>query len=162
LVSSKNRNIEGKEDVAMVMRNIKACKIKLENIRQKHNEAIAQNRQLRENINALRKEKEIFRAILEQSQQDLKEKKDNVLGIITNSNEEKKKMNKTSQHLLETKSMAFRERKEFEKEFRSIFKTFDVENRDEKLKEVKNRKDRDSSEEINDKTGLKPSHMVLL
>ena len=124
-------------DPVYISKKIKNIEVNLVNNRNKHNETLARNRHLREEIDAFRKEKNIFKQIQDNLQLELKEK-ELEKKMITEKCENAVKELKNSQKLLSNaKIKNFKEQKEFEKQFQEVFKILDVENRDEKLKEIR-------------------------
>ena len=105
--------------------------------RNKHNETLARNRQLREEIDAFRKEKNIFKQIQENLQLELKDKQYTKKMISEKCENAIKELKNTQTLLSSAKVKKFKEQKEFEKEFQKVFQILDIENRDEKLREMK-------------------------
>jgi len=135
---------DGNDPVALT-KKIKNLDLKLEKLRQKHNEALAYNVQLRDNINMLRNEKNIFDEIHENLRKELKDKSRKFDDIKEKSEKALKEIILAKKKLYTAKTTSYKEQKDLEKEYQSIYKLLDEENRDEKLKDVreKMRKDND-------------------
>lgn len=111
--------------------------MKLNKNRQKHNETLAHNTQLRSEINALRREKNIFSQIQQNLLLELQQKSLDQSGMRDKCVKSQEDFKAIKQMLENTKHRTFKEQKEFEKEFQAVFKFLDIQNRDEKLKDIK-------------------------
>jgi chromosome segregation ATPase len=65
-----------------VARKIKSLENKLDKQLQKYNQAVAQNKHLREQIDALRRERVVFDNIYKKLEGELEDKKDKMMQII--------------------------------------------------------------------------------
>jgi len=108
--------VEG-NDSSSIGRVIKQLEHQYEKIMQKHNEGLAFNRQLKEEINTLRRERVIYDNIYTQLEVETKKKASELLEVITQT-EEVVKTRKTSEIMLkELKKRADREEEEFRQEY---------------------------------------------
>lgn len=106
-------------------------------MKQKHNEAIAYNVQLREQIDILRKEKNIFDEIHENLQAELLEKTKEYDKIKEKSEKALKEIMLAKRKLYLAKQNSYKEQKDLEKEYQSIYKLLDKENQDDRLREMR-------------------------
>ena len=120
-------------------KKIKNLDQKLEKLRQKHNEALAFNVQLRDNINMLRNEKNIFVEIHKKLQDELEEKNNKFIEIIEKSKKAKNEILVAKKKLYLAKTSSYKEQKDLEKEYQSIYKLLDEENRDDRLKDMRDK-----------------------
>jgi len=79
IIRSNQGDKESNEDVA---RKIKSLENKLDKQLQKYNQAVAQNKHLREQIDALRRERVVFDNIYKKLEGELEDKKDKMMQII--------------------------------------------------------------------------------
>jgi len=134
LKSKKQR--DGNDPVALT-KKIKNLNQRLEKCRQKHNEALAFNVQLRDNINMLRNEKNIFDEIHDKLKEELAVKNDEYEQIKEKSDKALKEIITAKRKLNVAKTNSYKEQKDLEKEYQSVYKLLDEENRDERLKEMR-------------------------
>lgn len=123
----KLRKAEGKSSESLT-KDIKKLDRNLDKIQQRHNELLSDNRQLKDEIDRLRREKVTFDKISEQLDDDLKEKKD-VLGKVWESSEKAKERKKKIENQIKSlKLRVQREESNIEKEFQDIFKDINEKN----------------------------------
>ena len=129
---------DGNDPVALT-RKIRNLDQKLEKLRQKHNEALAYNVQLRDDINMLRNEKNIFEEIHANLKKELKDKNKDYSEIVLKAKKALRDIDLAKEKLALAKTASYKEQKNLEKEYQSIYKLLDEENRDEKLKDIRDK-----------------------
>lgn len=138
-----------KETSESISRKIKSLENKLDKSLQKYNQAVAQNRQLREQIDKLRKERVVYDNIYKKLEEELQQKKFQMKEIIEKGKraheyreEAKNKMNKLKQQ-------AEKEQEEFENEWRELGQLIE---KDKKVKDFIKQQDQTGniSEDIED------------
>lgn len=125
---------DGKGSMGL-LKEIKSLEHQLEKSLQRHNEAIAQNKNLREEINALRRERVIFDNIYTQLESELGEKKKELEEVDKAKKATKEARDQALSKLAAIKSKAVKDQKNFEKEYQKVFQYLDQENREEKKRE---------------------------
>ena len=129
---------DGNDPVALT-KKIRNLNQRLEKCRQKHNEALAFNVQLRDNINMLRNEKNIFDEIHDKLKEELGVKNDEYEQIKEKSDKALKEIITAKRRLYLAKTNSYKEQKDLEKEYQSVYKLLDEENRDERLKDMRDK-----------------------
>ncbi|EAR98848.2 outer dynein arm docking complex protein, putative (macronuclear) [Tetrahymena thermophila SB210] len=142
ILQDKRKDIMNKKkstsdsDPYVLQKKIKSMHMKLDYLKKKYNESLANNDSLKDEINHLRREKNIFDNIYIELKQELHEKKEQLKKVLQESQNAKEEIEKGKQRLEKYKIEADIEKKKFEKEFESVYQTAsDTENRDERLKE---------------------------
>eukprot|EP00830_Metopus_es_P012781 TRINITY_DN2941_c0_g1_i1.p1 TRINITY_DN2941_c0_g1~~TRINITY_DN2941_c0_g1_i1.p1 ORF type:complete len:481 (-),score=176.59 TRINITY_DN2941_c0_g1_i1:8-1450(-) len=103
-----------------IKRKIKSQEYKLDKLKQRYNQTIAQNKQLKDQIDALRRERVIFDKIYKNLESELKQKKKIMSEKIEKAEESYLERHFGNLHLMEAKEKAKNERKEFEEEWKKI------------------------------------------
>jgi len=102
-------------------RELKKLERQLEKTHQKHNEIVAKNRQLKDEIDALRRERKIFEEIYVQLDDELVDKAKNLSDLKDEAAKAGKEKENIEHQLANLRQQANREENEIEKEFKSIF-----------------------------------------
>lgn len=68
--------INESDEMLQLMKKVKAYEYKLDKMKQKHNQALAEIKRLHENVNLVRRERVIFDNVFEKLEQDLKNKEE--------------------------------------------------------------------------------------
>lgn len=121
-----------KETNEGIARKIKSLENKLDKSLQKYNEAIAHNKQLREQIDKLRKERVVYDNIYKKLEEELQARKEEMKIIVKKSYKAKKKRDEAKKKMEELKQEADEEQKEFEKHWQDLGKLIE---QDKKIKE---------------------------
>ncbi|KRW99571.1 hypothetical protein PPERSA_13151 [Pseudocohnilembus persalinus] len=108
-------------------------KINTQNV--KLNESISKNRDLKNEVNRLREEKEICEQVLQKLHADLQKNKQNLLAAKNDRDEIKRLKHESISQLKSLQINRSRQKREYEREFNDVFKQLDQENRDQRLKE---------------------------
>ena len=108
---------ESNEDVA---RKIKSLENRLDKQLQKFNQAVAQNKNLREQIDALRRERVVFDNIYKKLETELKKKKDDMMKIIERAEKAYMQREQAKKEMNDLKKEAEKEQEEFEKEWNKL------------------------------------------
>ncbi len=103
-------------------RKIKSLENKLDKQLQKFNQAVAQNKNLREQIDALRRERVVFDNIYKKLETELKKKKDDMMKIIERAERAYMQREAAKKEMNDLKKEAEREQEEFEKEWNKLGK----------------------------------------
>ena len=112
--------IEG-TDTDSVGRIIKKLENKLEKILNENNEAMARNKQLKEEINTLRKERVIFDKVYNQLEIELKAKESELKSVIEKAEIVKGERQKAQDQIDNLKKAVSQEKKKIEEEYKSFF-----------------------------------------
>ena len=123
-------------DPLILQKKIKSHEVKLEKLKQKLNEGIAYNKNLREEINGLRREKNIFDKVYQQLKNEMDFKKDHLRKIIEESKNAKMEILNAKEELKKAKVNALSEQAEFEKEYKSIFQSYEQDEKSERLRQI--------------------------
>eukprot|EP01017_Pseudomicrothorax_dubius_P046534 TRINITY_DN8208_c0_g1_i13.p1 TRINITY_DN8208_c0_g1~~TRINITY_DN8208_c0_g1_i13.p1 ORF type:complete len:497 (-),score=164.38 TRINITY_DN8208_c0_g1_i13:95-1585(-) len=130
----KDLRSDGKGSVGL-LNEIKSLEHQLEKALQKHNEAIAQNKTMREQIDALRRERVIYDNIYKQLEKELNEKKEELKEITEMKIDVEKNREETLRKLENVKKKVQADQRHFEKDYQKVFKYLDQENQNEKIRE---------------------------
>jgi len=123
----KLRKVEGKNSESLT-KDIKKLDRNLDKVQQTHNEILSENRQLKDEIDRLRRERVTFDKVYEKLESDLKDKK-KVLGEAWESSEKAKEKKKKIENQIKTLKMRLqREESNIEKEFQDILKDINEKN----------------------------------
>lgn len=121
-----------KETNEGIARKIKSLENKLDKSLQKYNEAIAHNKQLREQIDKLRRERVVYDSIYKKLEEELQSKKDEMKAVVKKGYKAKKKRDEAKKKMEELKAEAEKEQEEFEKHWQDLGKLIE---QDKKIKE---------------------------
>ncbi|OMJ81002.1 hypothetical protein SteCoe_18615 [Stentor coeruleus] len=121
-----------KETNEGIARKIKSLENKLDKSLQKYNEAIAHNKQLREQIDKLRRERVVYDSIYKKLEEELQSKKEEMKRIVKKGYKAKKKRDEAKRKMEELKKEAEKEQEEFEKHWQDLGKLIE---QDKKIKE---------------------------
>ncbi|CDW83010.1 UNKNOWN [Stylonychia lemnae] len=117
LIKDNQGQKESNEDVA---RKIKSLENRLDKQLQKFNQAVAQNKNLREQIDALRRERVVFDNIYKKLETELKKKKDDMMKIIERAEKAYMQREQAKKEMNDLKKEAEKEQEEFEKEWNKL------------------------------------------
>ncbi|CAD8168767.1 unnamed protein product [Paramecium octaurelia] len=109
-----------KQNLQSQQHQISVHENKLEKANQKLNEIVAHNKQLREKINQLRKEKNMVEEISKNLEKELEDKKKNVEETIKSAGQAYYYRNKAEEELTKLQKKAEAQKKEFEQECESL------------------------------------------
>jgi coiled-coil domain-containing protein 63/114 len=127
-----------------VAKQIRILENRLDKALQKFNEAIAANRNLREQIDTLRRERVVFDDIYRKLENELQQKKKEMANIIEQANAAYEARDSAQAQMASLKQQADKEHAEFEKEWRELGRL--IEN-DKRMKEFMRTKVRNTKEE---------------
>lgn len=133
----------GKENHDMLVKQIKLMEKKLDKALQRFNEALAQNKTLRECIDSLHKERVVFDGIYKKLEVDLHRKKKDMAAIIEDSKNAQRRADKSQRNLDKQKAQTEDEKKAFEKEWADLGALME---QDRQLQEALRRKEREEHE----------------
>jgi len=122
-----------RENNTKTQKQIQVLENRLDKSLLKFNEALAHNKQLRESIDSLRRERQSFDNIYKKLDKDLTEKKKEMQRIIDLSNAAYEVRDKAQQEMAMLKMQADREQKSFEHEWKDLGKMIES---DRKMKEL--------------------------
>lgn len=123
---------------------------KLDKQLQKYNQAVAQNKNLREQIDALRRERVVFDTIYLKLENELKRKKDEMKRIIEKAEKAYEQREQAKAEMNNLKKEAEKEQEEFEKEWNKLGKLIE---KDKQVKDfLKNQEDTKAGQSHMDKT----------
>ena len=95
---------------------------------QKHNEILAENRQLKEEIDHLRRERVTFDKIYKKLEVELQEKKKTLTEVYDNSEKAKQRKDNIEEQIKNLKLRVRKEESNIEKEFQNVFKDINEKN----------------------------------
>ncbi|KRX00361.1 hypothetical protein PPERSA_10860 [Pseudocohnilembus persalinus] len=128
-IIQKKKNLggynSGAENETSLAKQIKILENRLDNANQKFNEAIAINKQLRQQIDSLRRERVIFDNLYKKLEKELHEKRKNMADIIERANSAYELRDKANDEIQNAKSQAKRESADFEKDLRELSHTME-------------------------------------
>jgi coiled-coil domain-containing protein 63/114 len=127
-----------KENNQAVQKSIRILENRLDKALVKFNEALAHNKQLRETIDNLRRERVVFDGIYKKLERELQEKKAKMAEIIEVSNAAYEARDQAQQEMLVLKSQADREQQKFEEKWATLGNLIDE---DRKMKDFMKLKD---------------------
>merc|ERR1740122_694448 len=127
-----------------VQKQIRILENRLDKALQKFNDAIAANRDQREQIDTLRRERVVFDNIYRRLESELQQKKKEMANIIEQANAAYEARDSARAQMAALKQQADKEHAEFEKEWRELGRL--IEN-DKKMKEFMRQKVRNRAEE---------------
>lgn len=112
---------------------------RLDRVLQKFNESVADNKELRQQIDALRRERVVFNNIYKDLETDLQKKKKEMANIIEQANAAYEARDEAFKSVSLLKAQAEKEHSEFEKEWSELGRLID---NDKKMKEFMRQKER--------------------
>jgi len=120
---AKNGGVNASLDNAKaVQKQIRILENRLDKAAVRFNEAIAGNRELREQIDALRRERAVFDDIYKKLEQELSQKKREMANIIEQANSAYEARDQAQAQMASLKQQADREHLEFEREWKELGK----------------------------------------
>merc|ERR1711881_683125 len=122
------------------------------------NEAVATNKQLRDQIDGLRRERVVFDNIYKKLENELQQKKKEMANIIEQANAAYEARDSAQAQMAALKQQADKEHAEFEKEWRELGKL--IEN-DKKMKEFMRQKVRNRAEESKSEASNSPTRSMV-
>ncbi|KRX11156.1 hypothetical protein PPERSA_10923 [Pseudocohnilembus persalinus] len=126
-----------KQTCESLLREISVHENKLEKSNQKLNEIVAQNNQLREKINVLRKEKVVIEDIYNKLKTELESKKKEVENTIASAGDAYYQRNRAEEELKALQEKAEKQKEDFEKECSELNKNIQYDRRFKKFIESK-------------------------
>jgi len=127
-----------KETILQTSKQIKVLENRLDKALQKFNEAVATNKELREQIDGLRRERVVFDNIYKKLEAELQQKKKEMANIIEQANAAYEARDSAQAQMAALKQQADKEHCEFEKEWRELGRLID---NDKKMKEFMRNKE---------------------
>eukprot|EP00753_Platysulcus_tardus_P000813 PLAT10730.2.p1 GENE.PLAT10730.2~~PLAT10730.2.p1 ORF type:complete len:579 (-),score=344.83 PLAT10730.2:133-1869(-) len=118
-----------KENNEMIARQIRVMENRLDKALVKYNEALASNKHLREQIDALRRDRVVFDGIYKKLERELHEKKRDMAAVIEESNEAYKARDRAHAEMAALKMQADKEQAEFEAEWKELGKMIEADRR---------------------------------
>ncbi|EGR27781.1 hypothetical protein IMG5_189050, partial [Ichthyophthirius multifiliis] len=110
----------GAENEGSLGKQIKILENRLDKANQKFNEAIAVNKQLRQQIDSLRRERVIFDNLYKKLEKELHEKRKQMANIIETANTAYEERDKANDQIQNLKMLAKKESENFEKDLRDL------------------------------------------
>merc|ERR1719506_346550 len=132
------------ENSQAVAKQIRVLENRLDNGLQKFNEAVATNKQLRDQIDGLRRERVVFDNIYRKLENELQQKKKEMANIIEQANAAYEARDSAQAQMAALKQQADKEHQEFEKEWKELGRL--IEN-DKKMKEFMRQRHRQQGSE---------------
>jgi len=124
---SKLRKVEGNSSDSL-SKDIKKLERTLEKTLQKHNEVLADNKQLKEEIDHLRRERVTFDKIYKKLETELQQKKKTFEEVTESSKQAQAKKKKIADQIKLLKERVMKEESNIEREFQDIFKDINEKN----------------------------------
>ncbi len=112
----------GKEKKEDIKRKIKSLEHQVDKERQKYNQSVAVNRQLREQIDCLRRERVVFDKIYQNLEKELERKKNKMVKTIAKAEDAYVKREFAKMQMKEMKKQIEEEKKDFEEQWGQIEK----------------------------------------
>ncbi|KAL4455785.1 hypothetical protein ABPG74_003195 [Tetrahymena malaccensis] len=110
----------GAENDSSLAKQIKILENRLDKANQKFNEAIAVNKQLRQQIDSLRRERVIFDNLYKKLEKELHEKRKQMANIIETANTAYEERDRANDQIQNLKMLAKKESENFEKDLREL------------------------------------------
>lgn len=110
----------GAETDTSLAKQIKILENRLDKANQKFNEAIAVNKQLRQQIDSLRRERVIFDNLYKKLEKELHEKRKEMANIIETANTAYEERDRANDQIQNLKMLAKKESENFEKDLREL------------------------------------------
>ncbi|CAM9513729.1 unnamed protein product [Choristocarpus tenellus] len=120
------------ENNEMIAKQIRTLENRLDKALVKFNESLAFNKNLRERIDTLRRERVVFDSIYKKLERELHEKKKEMAAIINDSNDAYHARDKAQGEMIALRQQAEKDRAEFEHEWKELGKLIEL---DRKLRE---------------------------
>jgi len=111
-----------KENNMMISKQIKVLENRLDKALVKFNESLASNKQLRQQIDTLRRERVVFDGIYKKLERELHEKRKEMAAIIHDSNEAYQARDKAQNEMQALKAQAESHKQEFEEDWQRLAK----------------------------------------
>jgi len=121
-----------KESNEMINKKIKSLENKLDKSLQKYNEAVANNKQLREQIDQLRRERKVYDNIYSKLESELMDKKREMKEVIEKAKKAYEEREKAQTKMKELKDKAAKDQSDFEREWEELSKLIE---QDKKMKD---------------------------
>jgi chromosome segregation ATPase len=131
---AKLRKVEGNTSDSLG-KDIKKLERNLDKTLQKHNEILADNRQLKEEIDHLRRERVTFDKIYKKLEVELQSKKKTLNEVFADSEKAKEKKKKIEEQIKNLKLRVQKEENNIEREFQDIFKDINEKNVADRIEE---------------------------
>lgn len=125
-----------------VQKKIRRLENRLDKALVKFNEALAHNKQLRETIDNLRRERVVFDGIYQKLERELHEKKNKMAEIIVTANAAYEARNKAQEQMILLKGQADKEQQKFEVEWSQLGQLIE---KDRKVKDFTKSKEKDGT-----------------
>jgi len=139
-IMAKKGGVNSSKDLNnAINKQIKVLENRLDKALQKFNEAVATNKELRDQIDGLRRERVVFDNIYKKLEAELQQKKKEMANIIEQANAAYEARDSAQQQMAALKQQADKEHSEFEKEWRELGRLID---NDKKMKEFMRQKER--------------------
>lgn len=140
----KQKGVNGtQERHSQLGKQIKILENRLDKANQKFNEAIAHNKQLRESIDSLRRERVIFDNIYRKLEKELHNKRKDMANIIEIANSAYEERDRAQEKLAMLIQQAEREKSEFEKEMQQVSNLIE---KDKQMRDLMKLKETEKSE----------------
>ncbi|EGR31722.1 hypothetical protein IMG5_103230 [Ichthyophthirius multifiliis] len=127
IIKKKNQN---NSDPYVLQKRIKSMVMKLDYLKKKYNESLATNNNIKEHINNLRREKNIFNNIHSELKIELNFKKEQLKQVLLESNIAKQEIEKGKEKLEKCKQESEFEKKNYQKEFQNVYQLQDIKSKD--------------------------------
>ncbi|CAM9385247.1 unnamed protein product, partial [Heterosigma akashiwo] len=114
-----------KENHQLISKQIKILENRLDKALVKFNESLAANKQLRQQIDTLRRERVVFDGIYKKLERELHEKRKEMAAIIKDSNDAYQARDKAQNEMLALKAEADRDKAQFEEEWQKLAELLD-------------------------------------
>jgi len=131
---AKLQKVEGNSSDSLG-KQIKQLERKLDKTLQKHNEILADNRQLKEEIDHLRRERVTFDKIYKKLEVELQEKKKTLQEVFENSKKAKARKQNIEEQIKNLKMRVKKEESNIEKEFQDVFRDINEKNIEDRIEE---------------------------
>lgn len=119
-----------KENHQLISKQIKILENRLDKALVKFNESLAANKQLRQQIDTLRRERVVFDGIYKKLERELHEKRKEMAAIIKDSNDAYQARDKAQNEMLALKAEADRDKAQFEEEWQKLAELLDSDRRE--------------------------------
>eukprot|EP00752_Nemacystus_decipiens_P012433 g11015.t1 len=133
------------ENNEMIAKQIRTLENRLDKALVKFNESLAMNKNLRERIDTLRRERVVFDSIYKKLERELHEKKKEMAAIISDSNNAYHARDKAQSEMMALRQQAEKDRAEFDAEWKELGKLIA---QDRKLRETLRQRQLDRSRDL--------------
>ena len=130
-----------KENNQQIKKQIKILENRLDKALQKYNESLAGNKQLRSNIDSLRRERIVFDQIYKKLENELQEKQRTMQDVIEKSNKAYESRDKAQAEMIKLKRLAEEEQRRFDESWRKIGQDIEVDRKMKRLAAQKGKKE---------------------